>query len=305
VTISHLITHSGGFHADELLSSAVLTRLFPSAQLIRSRDRLWLTPAADRIIYDVGGLYDAKAQIFDHHQSPGPLRDDGQPFSSFGLIWAHYGRDYLAAMDVPADDIEPIHAKFDAKFVLPIDLFDNGAIEPSIAGSLSNLTLPVLLGSLKPVFDDMSPTAEQDAFFVAVPIVRVFVEAIICNFAATARAKDIVREAISKAGTSYILELPTGMPYGSELVKAEADHILFVIHPRGNEWTLNGIKLSNDTFDQRANLPAAWAGLADTALEDVSGVKGAKFCHNARFIAVASTRDAILKMAKIAVHDFD
>ena len=94
-----------------------------------------------------------------------------------------------------------------------------------------------------------------------------------------------------------------GMPYRSALDQAEADHVLFVIHPRGNDWTLNGIKLSNDTFDQRADLPAAWAGLTDTALEDASGVKGAKFCHNARFIAVASTREVILKMAEIAVQD--
>ncbi len=27
--IAHLVTHSGGFHADELLSSVILTRLFP------------------------------------------------------------------------------------------------------------------------------------------------------------------------------------------------------------------------------------------------------------------------------------
>jgi uncharacterized UPF0160 family protein len=64
-----------------------------------------------------------------------------------------------------------------------------------------------------------------------------------------------------------------------------------VIHPRGDGWTLNGIKLSNDTFDQRADLPAAWAGLTDTALEDASGVKGAKFCHNGKrpFTAYNST----------------
>jgi uncharacterized UPF0160 family protein len=38
-------------------------------------------------------------------------------------------------------------------------------------------------------------------------------------------------------------------------------------------------------------------------LEDASGVKGAKFCHNGRFIAVASSRDAILEMAQIAVKE--
>ena len=176
-------------------------------------------------------------------------------------------------------------------------------MEPSVAGPLSILTLPSLLGSLKPVFDDMSPTADDDAFMKALPIARSFVEAQIHNFAAKFRAQSIVIDAIAKAGTSPILELPMGMPYRSALELAEADHMLFVIHPRGADWTLNGIKLSNDTFDQRADLPAAWAGLTDNALEDASGVKGAKFCHNGRFIAVASTRKAILKMAEVAVQD--
>jgi uncharacterized UPF0160 family protein len=91
-----------------------------------------------------------------------------------------------------------------------------------------------------------------------------------------------------------------GMPYRSALDEAGADHILFVVNPRGGDWTLGGIKLSGDSFDQRADLPEAWAGLSDAALEDASGVKGAKFCHKARFIAVADSRDAILKMAEIA-----
>lgn len=303
MTITHLVTHSGGFHADEVLSSVILTRLFPQAQLKRSRDRQLLTPAAEKIIYDVGGQYDAAAQIFDHHQRPSPLREDGQPFSSFGLIWAHYGREYLAAMDVPVDDVEAIHSKFDSKFVLPIDLLDNGAMEPSVAGPLSILTLPSLLGSLKPVFDDTSPTADDDAFFTALSIARSFVEAQINNLAAKARAQSIVLAAITKAGTSQILELPMGMPYRSGLEQLEADHIMFVLNPRGDDWTLNGIKLSHDTFDQRADLPAAWAGLSDADLEDACGVKGAKFCHNARFIAVANSREAILKMAEIAVQD--
>jgi uncharacterized UPF0160 family protein len=303
MTITQLVTHSGGFHADELLSSAVLTHLFPQAKLSRSRDRGLITPSADKIIYDVGGAYDAAAQIFDHHQRPGPLREDGQPYSSFGLIWAHYGRAYLAAMDVPEGDVEAIHAKLDTKFVLPIDLLDNGAMEPSVAGPLSVLTLPALLGSLKPVFDDPSPTADDDAFMRALPIAQSFVEAQVRNLAAKARAQSIVSAAIENAGTSPILELPMGMPYLSVLEQTGADHILFVVNPRGDEWTLGGIKLSNDTFEQRADLPAAWAGLTDAALEAASGVKGATFCHNGRFIAVATSREAILKMAEIAVQE--
>ena len=59
-----LVTHSGGFHADELLSSVILTRLFPEAQIMRSRAPEWITPGADRIIYDVGGIYDAGSADF-------------------------------------------------------------------------------------------------------------------------------------------------------------------------------------------------------------------------------------------------
>lgn len=305
MTITHLVTHSGGFHADELLSSVILTRLYPDAELRRTRDREFLTPAASRIIYDVGGKFSAELQIFDHHQRPGPLREDGQPFSSFGLIWAQYGRDYLAALDVPEAEVEAIHETFDSKFVLPIDLLDNGAMDPSVAGPLSILTLPALLGSLKPVFDDPSPTADDDAFFAALALARSFVEATVQGLAAKARAQNLVLEAIAQAGASPILELPMGMPYRSALEKAGADHMLFVVNPRGGDWTLNGIKLSNDTFEQRADLPAAWAGLTDAALEEASGVKGAKFCHNARFIAVADSRQAILEMAQLAVKALD
>ena len=93
MTIAFLVTHSGGFHADELLSSAVLTRLFPEARLIRSRDEAWTKPAPDRLVYDVGRAYDPAAGIFDHHQREAPLREDGRPFSSFGLIWRSFGRD--------------------------------------------------------------------------------------------------------------------------------------------------------------------------------------------------------------------
>ena len=299
--ITQLVTHSGGFHADEMLSTVILTQLFPQAAVLRTRDRDVLKPSLDKIIYDVGGDFNADAQIFDHHQRPNPLREDGQPYSSFGLIWAHYGRDYLAAKGVPAEDIDAIHLKFDTSFVLPIDLLDNGAMEPSVAGPLSNMTLPSLLGSLKPVFDDALPSADDDAFFAALPIARTFIEAAVRNQAAKARASSIVAKAIEAAGASAILELPMGMPYGGVLDKSGADHIMFVVNPRGADWTLNGIKLSSDTFEQRADLPAAWAGLSDAALEEASGVKGAKFCHNARFLAVADSRDAIIKMAKIAV----
>nr|WP_314091228.1 MYG1 family protein [uncultured Shinella sp.] len=296
-----LVTHSGGFHADELLSSVILTRLFPAARIVRSRAPDWITPAGDRIIYDVGGAFDPAAGIFDHHQRGAPLRDDGQPFSSFGLVWRQFGRDYLNAVGVPADDIEALHASFDLDFVLPVDLMDNGALNPSAAGALAKLTLPVLLETLKPVFDDKEPGADDRAFHEALAIARGFVEASIRQAAAKLRAESIVLRAIAAAGDGRVLELPMGMPFRPAIVKAGADHLLFVVHPRDTDWCLTGIRRASDGFELRADLPAAWAGLTGENLAAVCGVAGATFCHNGRFIAAATTREAALEMARIAV----
>lgn len=301
MSITHLVTHSGGFHADEVLSTVVLSRLFPEATLIRSRDTEWITPGSGKIIYDVGRAYDADTGIFDHHQKPNPLRDNGQPYSSFGLIWLHFGKDYLAALNVPESDIDEVHASFEQSFVLPVDLLDNGAIDPSAAGPLSGLTLPVLLETLKPSFDDIRDEADNSAFLMAVDVARHFVEAGIRAKSAKQRAEALVKQAIKAAGDGRVLELPTGMPFRSAIESTGADHLLFVVHPRNDDWTLTTIRKGADTFENRADLPASWGGLTDSALEEATGVKGAKFCHNALFIAVADSRDAIMEMARLAV----
>ncbi|MFS2179591.1 MYG1 family protein [Rhizobium pisi] len=301
MTPDFLVTHSGGFHADELLSSVILTRLFPQARIVRSRAPEWITPGADRIIYDVGGAYDAEAGIFDHHQRGAPLREDGQPYSSFGLIWKHYGHDYLAASGIPEEHIETVHASFDRSFVLPIDLTDNGALSPS--GPLGALTLPALLETLKPVFDDRDPEADDRAFHAALAVARSFVEAKIAQSASKLRAEALVHRAIVDTGEGRVLELPMGMPFRPAIVKAGADHLLFVVHPREKDWCVTGIRRGDDGFELRADLPAAWAGLTNGALEAACGVSGASFCHNGRFIAAAKTREAALAMAELAIEE--
>jgi uncharacterized UPF0160 family protein len=165
----------------------------------------------------------------------------------------------------------------------------------------STLTLPVLLETLKPVFDDRSAGAEDAAFMAALPVARAFVEAAVRGKASNIRAGHMVQEAIAAAGASKVLELPMGMPFRQAIEAAGADHLLFVVHPRDEDWSLSTIRKSGDTFESRADLPETWAGLTDAALEAACGIDGAKFCHNARFLAVARTREAILKMAQAAV----
>ncbi|WP_010138123.1 MYG1 family protein [Oceanicola sp. S124] len=302
MTITTLVTHSGGFHADEVLSTVILGRLHPAAEVVRSRDPDWICPAEGRLVYDVGGRYDPEAGIFDHHQRESPLREDGTPYSSFGLVWKHFGLDYLRSFDIPEEDLAGIHAAFDRSFVLPVDQVDNGTVSVSEAGPLASLTLPGLIETLKPVFDDTDPASLEEAFASAVAIARSFVEARVARSAAKRRAELLAAEAVRAAGDSAILELPMGMPFRPAVIEAGADHLLFVITPReGGDWSLGGIRKHDEGFEQRADLPAAWGGLSGAELEAVSGVAGAKFCHKALFVAAAASREAILQMAELAV----
>jgi uncharacterized UPF0160 family protein len=132
-------------------------------------------------------------------------------------------------------------------------------------------------------------------------VARSFVEARIAQSASKMRAEAVVLQAINNAGERRVLELPMGMPFRPTIIKAGADHLLFVVHPREKDWCLTTIRRADEGFEVRADLPAAWAGLTNGDLETASGVEGASFCHNGRFVAAARTREAAVAMAEIAV----
>ena len=61
-------THSGSFHCDEALGCWLLRRKqeFAGAEIVRSRDPEVLKDLD--VVIDVGGVYDAGSNRFDHHQ---------------------------------------------------------------------------------------------------------------------------------------------------------------------------------------------------------------------------------------------
>jgi len=121
MTHKTIVTHNGNFHADDVFSIAALKSIFPSFNLIRTRD-LDVIAKAD-IVVDVGGEYDAETGRFDHHQRGGAgERENGIPYSSFGLIWQHYG------LEICEGNQELVNA-LDAGLVSNIDAVDCGHIE--------------------------------------------------------------------------------------------------------------------------------------------------------------------------------
>ena len=89
-------THSGSFHADDVLAAATLRLVKPALTILRSRDQDQLN-AAD-ILFDVGRVFDPATCRFDHHQLEyKEARENGIPYSSFGLVWRELGRNSVSS----------------------------------------------------------------------------------------------------------------------------------------------------------------------------------------------------------------
>jgi uncharacterized UPF0160 family protein len=116
-----------------------------------------------------------------------------------------------------------------------------------------------------------------------------------------AEAVALVNEAYNSAEDKRVIILDERYPW--EEVLMNYPEPLFVVYPKrvDNNWSLKTISNGNK-YESRKDLPKIWAGKMDKDLEEITGVKGAIFCHNSRFIAVAKTKEAILKLAEIALN---
>ena len=141
-----IATHNGNFHADDVFSIAAFKSIFPSFKLIRTRD-LELIAKAD-IVIDVGGEYDSDTDRFDHHQRGGAgERENGIPYSSFGLIWQKYGLGICQGNQDIANAV-------DKGLVSTIDAIDCGHVEGVSKGI-----------SLSQTISMFNPTWQEDSHF--------------------------------------------------------------------------------------------------------------------------------------------
>ena len=82
---ANAVTHSGVFHADEVLGTVILERAIGDLRIARVAE-IPASLADDVVIFDIGN------GEFDHHQPGGNgARDNGIPYASAGLLWKHFG----------------------------------------------------------------------------------------------------------------------------------------------------------------------------------------------------------------------
>jgi uncharacterized UPF0160 family protein len=284
-----IATHNGNFHADDVFSIAALKSIFPSFNLIRTRD-LAIISQAD-IVIDVGGEYDPDTGRFDHHQRGGAgERENGIPYSSFGLIWQKYGLEICQGNQDVANAV-------DAGLVSTIDAIDCGHVEGVSQGI-----------SLSQTISMFNPTWEEDSHFDSCFDEAVdFALRVLTRFIASANggisAKAIVATAIDNAEDPRVIVLEKYTPW-KRTVHALSKDALYMIYPSSSgQWRIQTVPVEPGSFEDRKSLPNAWAGLSDKALQDVTGLDDAMFCHNGLFIAGAESFESTMKMASIALQE--
>lgn len=292
-----IVTHNGDFHADDVFACAALLLWAEKSRkkisIIRSRDNQ-VIKSAD-IVVDVGGVYDDKLDRFDHHQrgGAGSRKNDAGldiPYASFGLVWRKYGSIICGN--------EKIAERIERDMVMKIDAMDNGLISP--ADSVHCYSVGKAIGSLVPTWlEDKNNTNKM--FFEALKISTI----ILIRERASKIAEEIgmleTAKEIESQGRPKILVLPKHFDWHESVVRET--NVKIVIYPDGDKnWGIQVARNSEKNLNSvRAVFPEEWWGLRDGDLEKISGVRGAIFCINRGWFAVARSKEAALMLANKAI----
>ena len=196
---------------------------------------------------------------------------------------------------------EQIHARAAESFVRDIDAGDNGQVGAEFSALTHRLSLPLMLETLAPVLDGPDPEREDATFRDASRVALTLFMGFLRKLHQEIEADVIVREAIANRRHPNWIELPRMMPYlGTVLASGETD-IHYVVGPAPGEWVISAVNVSEGSFECRRPLPEAWAGLRDDKLRAATGVADARFCHLARFIAVAESREGAMALLEQAL----
>ena len=291
-------THPGNFHADDVFAVAVLGLAAGGPlEIVRTRDEA--AHAAADVRVDVGGRSDPQSGDFDHHQKGGAgERDNGIRYASFGLVWRAYGEQLTGDAGAAA--------AIDERLVQGVDANDTGqTISRSLVDGVRPMSVSGVIAAMNPVWDEELTASEEDARFAeAVAVATRILENELAGAAAFGRAHQLVHAAIGRARDPRIIELDRNMPW-REAVVTTAPEALFVVYPKTDGWGMQAVPRALGAFDNRKDLPAAWAGLSGDELAAATGIDGAVFCHTARFYASAQTREGITALAELALADGD
>lgn len=276
------ITHAGTMHADEVFATAFLDLYNKDIEVMRVSEIEKAKIRKDAIVYDIG------RGKFDHHQEDAKVRENGIKYSSLGLLFEEFGKDYLKQEKI--EDIDEVYVGMEKELIEAIDAIDNGVF-PEIVAPYKVKTISDIIKLFNPSFG--SNEKEEEQFIKAVEVAKQIWQETLYSVIGKVKAKKIVLEKIKNEKKDYV-ELEEYLPYEETLLKTEeGDHLLFVMYPsnRGG-YGIKTIKKSLEDKTDRMLFPESWAGLENKELEKVSNIKDISFCHSGRFLVTCKTKEA-------------
>lgn len=286
-----VVTHNGSFHPDDVLAVATVTLYLgeKNYEIIRTRD-LDIIKKADWVL-DVGGESNPSKKRFDHHQIDVIGRENGIPYSSFGLIWNELG-EKLCGSKAIAKSIEE-------RLVFPIDAADNQMTVCSpVHEGLNPFVFFDVISTFEPAWE--SEENYHVGFCRSVSFARRLLRRMIARGKGLETMRSLIKETYKKAENKELLIFDK--PIYRDEVADYKDTKIFVSPVLGfgegnNNWMVVAVPKKNGSLTNRAIFPKEWGGLSDRELEDISGIEGAVFCHKELYIFVTKTKKAALKAA--------
>lgn len=292
------VTHSGSFHVDDLFATATLSILNKgNIKIIRTRDPKIFAKAD--YLYDVGGDNDSSLNHFDHHQKGGGgMRENGIPYSSFGLVWKKFGEQLCGSKEVAN--------KIEEKIVQPIDAKDNGV---DICKSIFEEIFPY---SVESIFLSEFPTWKEPKEKIDFIFKKQVKKAIILLKREIKITKDdieaekMIIESYKNSENKKIIIVNIDFPrYLFQGILSKFPEPLYFIYPssHGSDWKVEAIKKSPDTMESRKLFPESWRGIMEVSgkLKEVTGIEEAGFCHQNGFFLTAKSKDGAVKLAEKAL----
>lgn len=286
-----LVTHNGYFHADDVFATATLLLMLgdKESEIIRTRDKDVINEGD--FVYDVGSVYDQENNKFDHHQEGfDEKRKNGIPYASFGLIWKKFGEEICGS--------EEVSNELDRKIVQSIDAIDNGvevyeAIHPEI--------YPFTMVDFVDHFNSSWKEKNSDDLFIeAVSIAKKILSRVISRVKDKKETEPIIEKIYNETEDKRLIVLDKNHPWEEVLIKYPEPLFVVKIKEDG-QWSIKSVKDKLPSFNYRKYFPESWAGKQGQELAEITGVEDALFCHNARFVCSAKSKEGAIALAKLAL----
>lgn len=258
---ANCVTHSGKFHVDDVISTIFLSKIIEKVVLLRV-STVENKNLKDKIVYDIGG------GEFDHHQkNRNCQRENGIYYSSIGLLWQKFGKEYLEKLKVK--NIDKTFEYMDNELIQYIDATDNMQTE-----YLENKISPDFIKLCNPQWNEN--ISEEEAFINALKLADEFWNVYIKHAIAEVEAIEIILNKIERCKDCYLV-FDKEMPYRKAIKFSNNNTVKYMIFKSRREGydirtIIDTCEFKNEIVQEKdINKSRKLTGINDLIYVDVHG----------------------------------